>query len=113
MAIFRLKAEDNNGNDAKETTFVDCDAFGRTAEVINQYLHKGDPIHIEGRLRFRQWETDNQEKRNKLSVVIDRFEFIRTRQEAENSVTTEQEFGGNASIDAPPAQHVEGANIPF
>ena len=112
MAIFRLKAEDNNGNDAKETTFVDCDAFGRTAEVINQYLHKGDPIHIEGRLRFRQWETENQEKRSKLSVVVDRFEFVKTRQESENSDSiTEPQFGGNVPNEAPVT--AEGSNIPF
>ncbi len=39
----------------EETTFVDCEAFGRTAEVINQYLRKGRPIFIEGRLRLDQW----------------------------------------------------------
>ena len=44
------------GEDREEVCFVDCSAFGRTAEVINQYFTKGKPIFIEGRLKYDQWE---------------------------------------------------------
>ena len=44
------------GEEREEVTFVDVSAFGRTAEVINQYFTKGKPIFIEGRLRYDQWE---------------------------------------------------------
>ena len=44
------------GEDKEEVTFVDCTAFGRTGEVINQYFTKGKPIFIEGRLKYDQWE---------------------------------------------------------
>jgi single-strand DNA-binding protein len=66
-----------SGEDREEVTFVDCSAFGRTAEVINQYFTKGKPIFIEGRLRYETWE-DKQGggKRSKLSVHIDNFQFI-------------------------------------
>jgi single-strand DNA-binding protein len=66
-----------NGEDREEVTFVDCTAFGKTGEVINQYFQKGKPIFIEGRLKYDQWE-DKQGggKRSKLSVVIDNFQFI-------------------------------------
>ncbi|HVT90735.1 MAG TPA: single-stranded DNA-binding protein [Tepidisphaeraceae bacterium] len=66
-----------SGEEKEEVTFVDCSAFGRTAEVINQYMKKGKPIFIEGRLRYEQWE-DKQGggKRSKLSVHVDNFQFI-------------------------------------
>jgi len=66
-----------NGEDREETTFVDCSAFAKTAEVINQYFTKGKPIFIEGRLKYDTWE-DKQGggKRSKLSVVIENFQFI-------------------------------------
>jgi single-strand DNA-binding protein len=82
-AIARLGVAINRTwkNDAGETkeevTFVDVDAFGRTAEVISQYLKKGRPILIEGRLRYETWD-DKQtgQKRSKLGVVLDNFQFL-------------------------------------
>lgn len=70
-----------SGEQKEEVTFVDCSAFGRTAEVINQYFTKGKPIFIEGRLRYEQWE-DKQGggKRSRLSVHIDNFQFIGGRE---------------------------------
>ena len=66
-----------SGEQKEEVTFVDCTAFGRTGEVINQYFTKGKPIFIEGRLKYDQWE-DKQGggKRSKLSVVAENFQFI-------------------------------------
>ena len=66
-----------SGEQKEEVTFVDCTAFGRTGEVINQYFTKGKPIFIEGRLKYDQWE-DKQGggKRHKLTVVIESFEFV-------------------------------------
>jgi single-strand DNA-binding protein len=65
------------GETKEEVTFVDVDAFGRTAEVIAQYLKKGRPILIEGRLRYDTWD-DKQtgQKRSKLGVVLDNFQFM-------------------------------------
>jgi single-strand DNA-binding protein len=60
-----------------ETTFVDVSAFGRTAEVIAQYLKKGRPILIEGRLKYDQWDDKQSgQKRSKLRVVCDGFQFL-------------------------------------
>src|SRR5437763_12199096 len=68
------------GEDREEVTFVDCTAFGKQAEVINQYCTKGKPLFIEGRLKFDSWE-DKQGggKRSKLTVVIENFQFIGSR----------------------------------
>jgi single-strand DNA-binding protein len=76
LAVSR-KFRTQSGEDREEVCFVDCTAFGRTGEVINQYFTKGKPIFIEGRLKFDSWE-DKQGggKRSKLSVVIDNFQFI-------------------------------------
>ncbi len=65
------------GEDREEVCFVDCSAFGRTGEVINQYCRKGKQIYIEGRLKLDQWE-DKQGggKRSKLSVVVENFQFL-------------------------------------
>ena len=58
-----------------ETTFVDVTLWGRTAEVASEYLGKGSPILIEGRLKLDTWETDGQ-KRSKLRVVGERMQML-------------------------------------
>lgn len=64
------------GEQREETTFVDCEAFGRTAEVMSQYLAKGRPVFLEGRLKLDQWEDQQGQKRSKLVVVVESFQFI-------------------------------------
>ena len=66
-----------NGEDREEVTFVDVTAFGKQAEVINQYCQKGKALFVEGRLKYDQWEDKNGGgKRSKLTVVIENFQFI-------------------------------------
>ncbi len=60
----------------QETTFVDLTAFNRTAEVANEYLAKGRPVMIEGRLRYRTWETEGGAKRSKLEVMVNRLHLV-------------------------------------
>ncbi|MBT3200091.1 MAG: single-stranded DNA-binding protein [Phycisphaerales bacterium] len=74
MAINR-KWRGQDGQQHEETCFVDCRAFARTAEVINQYFSKGRPILVEGRLHFSSWEKDGR-KHSKLRVTVDSFEFL-------------------------------------
>ncbi|HHN78051.1 MAG TPA: single-stranded DNA-binding protein [Phycisphaerales bacterium] len=64
------------GEQREEVTFVDCDVFGRTAEVMSQYLHKGRPVFIEGRLKLDQWEGKDGTKRSRLLVVVENFQFV-------------------------------------
>ncbi len=65
------------GEKKEEVTFVDVDIFGRTAENVAQYMKKGRPILIEGRLRLDQWD-DKQtgQKRSKLGVVGETVQFL-------------------------------------
>lgn len=70
------------GEKKEEVTFVDVTFWGKAGEVIAQYLNKGDPIFIEGRLNFRQWEAkDGSGKRSKLSVTGENFQFVGGRNE--------------------------------
>jgi single-strand DNA-binding protein len=65
------------GEDREEVTFVDVTAFGKQAEVLNQYMSKGKPIFIEGRLKYDTWDDKNGGgKRSKLTVVIENFQFV-------------------------------------
>jgi single-strand DNA-binding protein len=65
------------GESREEVTFVDVDAFGRSAEVIGQYCKKGKPLMIEGRLKYDTWEDkQTNQKRSKLSVVLESFQFL-------------------------------------
>jgi len=68
-----------SGESREEVTYVDCEAWGRTAEVMNQYLSKGKPVFIEGRLKLDQWEDKDGNKRSKMRVVVENFEFIDSR----------------------------------
>jgi single-strand DNA-binding protein len=67
----------DTGEQKEEVTFVDVDAFGRQAEVIGQYLKKGRPILIEGRLKYDTWDDkQTSQKRSKLTVVLESFQFL-------------------------------------
>lgn len=67
----------NKAGEMQETvTYVDVVAWGRQAEVCQQYLHKGSPVLIEGRLQLDQWESKEGEKRSKLRIRADRIQFL-------------------------------------
>ncbi len=62
--------------------FIDCTAFGKSAESIGKFFTKGRPIHIEGKLRFEQWDDKTSgQKRSKLKVIIDQWTFCDSRNE--------------------------------
>ena len=68
---------DAEGQQKEEVTFVDVDAFGKQAETIGQYMQKGRPILVEGRLKLDQWEDKNTgQNRSRLGVVLERFTFV-------------------------------------
>ena len=84
------------GENKEEVTFVDVVVYGRTAEVIAQYLKKGRPILIEGRLKLDTWD-DKQtgQKRSKMRVVCENFQFL-------DSGGASRSEGGSQSYAAPP-----------
>jgi single-strand DNA-binding protein len=70
------KFKSASGEEREEVTFVDCEAWGRTAEIMKQYLTKGRPVFIEGRLKLDQWEDKEGKKQSRLRVVVENFQFI-------------------------------------
>jgi len=65
------------GEAKEEVTFVDIDAFGKQAEVISQYLRKGRPLFLEGRLKLDTWDDKNTgQKVSKMRVVLESFQFV-------------------------------------
>jgi single-strand DNA-binding protein len=65
------------GETKEDVTFVDVDAFGRQAETLAQYMKKGSPLLVEGRLKLDQWyDKQTGQKRSKLGVVVEGFQFL-------------------------------------
>ena len=116
LAINR-KWKSQDGEQREETCFVDCKAFGRQAVTLNQYMRKGRPIMIEGRLQLSQWEDQSGTKRSKLRVVVETFQFLG----AGGGGGARAASGGDAGGDAggPPAMPQDdfsapgGDDIPF
>lgn len=64
------------GENRDETLFIDVTVWGKQAEVCSQYLSKGRPVLIEGRLRQETWTGSDGQKRSKIGVVAERFQFL-------------------------------------
>lgn len=110
------------GEQREEVTFVDVDAFGKTAETIAQYLKKGNPILIEGRLRLHTWEDkQTNQKQSKLRVDLETFKFIgapnrvgdgggASEAPRNRPAATAKPAGGEPEPDMPPP---ESDDVPF
>ena len=72
-----------SGEQREEVCFIECSCFGKPGEIINQYMQKGKPLLVEGRLKFDTWE-DKQGggKRSKHSVFVENFQFLGGRDDA-------------------------------
>ena len=85
LAVNRTYTDRQSGEKKEEVCFIDLDAFGKTAETMNEYLQKGRTVLVEGRLRYQTWETDDGQRRSKHDVVVERFNLwtavkvVRTR----------------------------------
>jgi len=95
--------KDKDGNSREEVTFVDIDCFGKQAEVIAKYMTKGRPILVEGRLKLDSWESKEGEKRSKLKVILDNFQFVGSGQ-GRGGEGGDASGGGNYEENTPPAR---------
>jgi single-strand DNA-binding protein len=101
LAVNRIYSGED-GEKKEETTFVDVTLWARQAEIAGQYLKKGRPVFIEGRLQLDTWD-DKQtgQKRSKLRVVAENLQLLGGRQEGEGSAPS-----------APPARRAPGQSAP-
>ena len=96
-----------------ETTFVDVTLWGRTAEVAGEYLSKGSPVLIEGRLKLDAWEQDGQ-KRSKLKIIGERMQMLGGQGGPSGNAAKSQAATPAATPAAAPSQSVPPDDeVPF
>jgi single-strand DNA-binding protein len=104
------------GEKKEEVSFVDVDVWGRQAEVISQYMKKGRPLLVEGRLKQDTWEDKNtKQKQSKLKVVLEGFSFLDSGRGEGGGAPAPRPAAAPAApapaeADAPPP---EGDDVPF
>ena len=84
VAVNRPRSKDHEGEE--EVLFMPCVSFGKTAEVAGEYLSKGDPVHLAGRLQENRWEKDGQ-KRSRIELIVGSVQFLKSRENGEKEKT--------------------------
>jgi single-strand DNA-binding protein len=113
MAVNR-KFKTSSGEDRDETCYVSIVVWGRQAETCGEYLRKGSPLLVEGRLNYDEWEKDGQ-KFNRLRVVASRVQFLGTPRSGESRKARESEPPPDAAPEGPPPEKdlADEDNLPF
>jgi single-strand DNA-binding protein len=103
------------GESKEEVCFVDCRAFGRPAETINKYLHKGQPVFVEGRLVYETWTGQDGSKKSRHRVVVENFQFLgapaKTAVAGTDTGVDDQPMPDNSGQQGP--MTTKGDDIPF
>ncbi len=120
MAVSR-KFKLANGQEKEETCFVTVTVWGRQAETVGEYLRKGSPVFVEGRLKLDEWEKDGQ-KQSRLGVVAERVQFLGSprRGEVGDAPASSERRGRSAPAapepeadEPPPAGGGDDDDLPF
>jgi len=92
------KYKSQDGTQHEETTFVDCTAWGKTAEIVEKYIKKGSLVFVGGRLKLDTWE-DRQtgQKRSKLQIVVENVQFLDSRNKDGNNRDVGNNSSGNSN----------------
>ena len=91
------------GQPGEEVSFIDCSAFGKTAETIDKYFFKGRKIFVEGRLKQEKWnDKETNKAQSKIRVIVENFTFMDSKktEACGASVDTIPASAGNDEIDA-------------
>ena len=102
------KYTDKNGNKMREVSFIELSLFGRIAEIAANFLHKGSPLLVQGRLKQESWQDDYGNNKSRLVVLVESMEMLGGKKEdsSPNNI--------NASTPRqPPEIIIEDENIPF
>src|SRR5205809_224310 len=111
MAVNR-HFKDGEGNDREDTCFVDCAAFGKQADVLAKYVRKGKPLLVQGRLKYDSWDDPAGQRRTRLSVVVEHFQFVGTR-DATGGDAVAGEAGARDAQRRELSPRVQQSEIPF
>jgi single-strand DNA-binding protein len=99
--------KDAQGQDREEVCFVDCTAFGKSAEILNQFVRKGRPLFIVGRLKYETWDDKQGQKRSRHTVVIEQFQLLGDRRDTPDAdsqapAPSQRTYGGQTRQQNPP-----------
>lgn len=94
------------GEKKEQTSFIRVVVWGRRAEVCGEYLSKGSPVFVEGRLQSRNWETQDGQKRSTVEIIADNVQFLRGA-----GASAEKAAGGQAAKQEMPPEDVETINL--
>jgi single-strand DNA-binding protein len=89
LAVNR-KYKDRNQELKEETCFINAVVWDKQAETCNQYLRKGSPVFLEGRLQSRSWEDNTGQKRNTIEIRVERLQFLSTGQARSKGESVEE-----------------------
>ena len=117
LAVNRTYGGGEGGEKKEEVSFVDVDVWGRQAEVIAQYMKKGRPLLVEGRLKQDTWEDKNtKQKQSKLKVVLESFSFIDSGNRGGDgapSAPSRPAASAAPAPEAPEAEPPQDDDVPF
>ena len=94
--------KDAEGNRREEATFVDVESFGPRGEALARFFSKGKPIFVEGRLKLDQWESQTGEKRSRLLVDLENWEFVGAKQDSYEGQSRETVTSASQSTQVAP-----------
>lgn len=104
---------DSNGEQREDVSFIDCSAWGKLGEMINQYAKKGSGVLVSGRLNQRSFEGKDGVKRSRVEIVVEDFNFTgAARDNGGSSSTTSAE----SPVDMPddiPDEEIDLSDVPF
>ena len=110
LAVNR-RYKDGSGQTKEDVLFVDCEAWGATAENLAKYLSKGRPVFVEGRLKLDTWQDKQSgENRSKIKVVVESFQFVDSKPEEDRPSGA---GAGARTAPAASARAGDGEDIPF
>lgn len=107
------KYRNKAGEVVESVCFADIVVWGRQAETCGQYLTKGSPIMVEGRLQLDQWQTDKGEKRSRLRVRADRVQFLPRASKGNGADDQAAVAAGATPAVEPEGEEVPAAGMPF
>lgn len=111
---------DASGEQREDVSFIDCSAWGKLGEMINQYAKKGSGVLVSGRLDQRSWEDKTTgQKRSRVEIVVEDFNFTgnANRDNGGSTYSTSSQASDGASVnDIPediPEEEIDLSDVPF
>ena len=105
--------KDSSGSQQESVSFIDCSAWGRAAEIIAQYAKKGSGILVSGRLEQRSWEDKEGQKRSRVEIVVEDFNFIGGASDGGNTGGSSKAASGDVAPDDISDEPIDLSEIPF